>query len=355
MANVELTLLEQMGITELEIESRKALFSFYQEDQHQLFRWRERIANRLNEVVEEFYKIQTNFSEIALLIGDADTLNHLKNAQRRYIMDLFSGVYDLEYVNNRLRIGLVHKRIGVEPKLYLSAANALKGVLCSAIRKIAQDDEDETPAIQALEKLLFFDTSLVFDTYIRSLISEIESAKNKTEKYAELLENKVKERTKQLEALSRTDPLTGLLNKRHLSESLTTAVRAAQRRGEPLSLIFADLNNFKAINDEQGHQVGDEILCTVSSAFLSNARNEDRCFRFGGDEFCAILPNCTATQAESNFVTRVKNHLATSERIISVSFGIAQSGPNDYPSTDELIKTADKNMYAIKSTIKNAS
>lgn len=72
-----------------------------------------------SEIVDEFYQRQVEDEEISLLIGDASTLNRLSNAQRKYIIDLFSGTYDSEYVNNRLRISMVHKHIGVEPKLYL--------------------------------------------------------------------------------------------------------------------------------------------------------------------------------------------------------------------------------------------
>ena len=66
-------------------------------------------------------------TDIALHAGDADVLTRLRATQRRYILDLFSGQLDLAYVNHRLRIGLVHKQLGVEPKLYLSAVKTLKG------------------------------------------------------------------------------------------------------------------------------------------------------------------------------------------------------------------------------------
>ena len=121
MKKTEQTLLEQMRITEFDIEARKALISFKEEDFEQLKSLRSLIESKIDNLVSEFYKRQTEIPEIALLIGDADTLARLISAQRNYVLDLFSGIYDLEYVNNRLRIGLVHKRIGVEPKLYLSA------------------------------------------------------------------------------------------------------------------------------------------------------------------------------------------------------------------------------------------
>ncbi len=130
----------------------------------------------------------------------------MRTAQRRYVIDLFSGVYDLEYVNNRLRIGLVHKRIGVEPKLYLSAVHTLKSLLYEVLATSMTKEQEFQEARVALDKLMLFDVTLVFDTYIRSLVSEIENAKYKAEQYALSMETKVKQRTQQLEELSRTDP-----------------------------------------------------------------------------------------------------------------------------------------------------
>ena len=119
MNQTEQTLLEQMRITDFEVEHRKILFSFSNADAQLLLSCKPTIEQNIDSVVTEFYRMQTSVAEIALLIGDADTLARLRSAQRKYILDLFGGLYDLEYVNNRLRIGLVHKRIGVEPKLYL--------------------------------------------------------------------------------------------------------------------------------------------------------------------------------------------------------------------------------------------
>lgn len=227
----------------------------------------------------------------------------MRTAQRRYVIDLFSGVYDLEYVNNRLRIGLVHKRIGVEPKLYLSAVHTLKSLLYEVLATSMTKEQEFQEARVALDKLMLFDVTLVFDTYIRSLVSEIENAKYKAEQYALSMETKVKQRTQQLEELSRTDPLTGLLNVRHLQEIATRILRAAQRRAEPVSAIYMDIDDFKNFNDTQGHRLGDEVLCTVANAIKNTARLEDCCFRYGGDEFCIILPNCREDQPEKYLST----------------------------------------------------
>jgi diguanylate cyclase len=353
MKQTEQTLLEQMQITEFEVDYRKALLFFTQADVKSLLSCKPVIEKTVDTLVAEFYQSQTGVTEIALLIGDAGTLDRLQVAQRRYVLDLFSGQYDLEYVNNRLRIGLVHKRIGVEPKLYLSAIHTLTQLLHDTISRAFQDEVERQAILAALDKLLLFDVTLVFETYIRSLVSEIETAKNKSELYARILEEKVKERTHQLEELSRTDPLTGLLNVRHLDEIVAKALRSAQRRAEPVSLVYIDVNDFKKINDTQGHQRGDEILRAVASAMKSISRIEDSCFRYGGDEFCVILSNCSAEEAQERFVARLNEKFKDGADNISLSSGIAQTGPNEFIDASMLIRQADERMYAAKYALKS--
>ena len=291
--------------------------------------------------------------DIALLIGDADTLSRLRNAQEAYILDLFSGFYDIEYVNHRLRIGLVHKRIGVEPKLYLAAIQTLKILIIEQIKRSVPEQDSHSAIILAIEKLMMFDISLVFDTYIRSLVTEIEISKAKSEQYALALEDKVKERTEQLEKMSRTDALTGLLNRQHFDELLMQRLRAAQRRKEPITVAYIDVNDFKMINDKQGHRRGDEILQRVARALKTASRSEDLCFRYGGDEFCILMPNCNKSDAAKAWEKRVFNLLNEQEDSPKLSIGYAQTGPNEYDSPEQFIHDADHAMYSVKKRMKN--
>ncbi len=353
MRQTDLSLLEQMGINELEISRRKELFSFAPADEMVLKHFKSFVEKSVDVMVEQFYEAQTAIPEIALLIGDSYTLGRLKVAQKRYILDLFSGYYDLEYVNNRLRIGLVHKRIGVDPKLYLSAIERLKELLLKMIEENLSDTTERAITFMALRRLLMFDVSLVFDTYIRSLIAEIEISRQQSESYARLLEDKVKERTSQLEILSRTDPLTGLLNVRHLDELLTQTLRAAQRRNEPVTIAYIDVNNFKIINDTQGHQSGDEILRMIAESLKAVSRVEDYCFRYGGDEFCVIMTNCTLDGANL-WKERLLLDWQANGDVPSLSIGIVQTGSKDYLSSTELVCQVDQEMYKVKKSMKEA-
>ncbi|WP_018694201.1 GGDEF domain-containing protein [Algicola sagamiensis] len=343
----EQTLLEQLRITEFEIEHRKALFGITETDCMNLKKHQDLVDKNLETIVEDFYKIQTNIPEISLIIGDIDTLGRLKSAQKNYIIDLFSGVYDIEYVNNRLRIGLVHKRIGVEPTLYLSAIYALKTLIYELFARSKLTVEKGT-LIQSLEKVFMFDVTLVFETYIRSMLSEIEMSKEKSERYAQELEEKVKQRTQELEEIARVDMLTGLINVRYLDETLTKCLRAAERRSEPITLVYMDVDDFKAFNDTHGHQIGDEILRAVGVAMLNVSREDDHCFRYGGDEFCVVMPNCTEKHAQDIYVERLKKEIHLLHEAVDVTVGIAQTGPLSFLKPHELISQADERMYIQK-------
>ncbi len=355
MLTTQQTLLEQLRITDLEIENRKALLGFSNDDVTALMSARSVIDRRVNALVKEFYEEQIRVPEIAVLIGDVDTLHRLSQAQRRYILDLFGGVYDAEYVNNRLRIGMVHKRIGVDPKMYLAAVHMLRVLLGKAIAVEVEDSLQRRAISHALDKIFFFDVTLVFDTYIRSMMQEIDAAKTRVELYAQSLEKMVCDRTQQLQELSRTDPLTRLYNRRYLTESASHALRAAKRRSEPITLLYFDVNEFKAINDQLGHLRGDEVLATVGELLRSAGRSEDLCFRYGGDEFLVLLPNCAEAEARGVYWTRFQASLAERLEGVTLSMGLCQTGPDQYLELDDLIREADSHMYAHKRQHQNGS
>ncbi len=177
------------------------------------------------------------------MIGDAETFKRLHHSMKKYIMELFDGFYDQEYVDKRLRIGKIHQRIGVTPTLYITAIAHLEELLQKSILEVSMEsrvcNQCEGRRL-ALHKLLMFDVQLVFDTYINSLVSEVTAVKNQVERYAESLEKTVAERTSQLEALSRMDGLTGLLNQRTFYELLRQEVARAERVRGSVTLVYCN-------------------------------------------------------------------------------------------------------------------
>lgn len=348
------TLAEQMQLHELEIANRKDLLDFGHEDICQLTKLHAYAEHCVCDLVEEFYAKQIEHEAVAVIIGDADTLARLKSVQCTYILDLFSGEYDKEYVNNRLRIGMVHKRIGVDPKYYLSAMFHLKRLLVDWVRTLFPEEEKSLPIVRALDKLLNFDTQLVFDTYISSLVSEIELSRHQVEHYVENLERIVHERTKQLEELSQKDHLTGLFNRRTLDLFVDRFIANASRQTIPVSLLYFDVDNFKQINDSHGHQVGDRVLMDIGRILLRITRLGDIPCRMGGDEFCMLMFNSSREDARC-LVERLFMEIDNEwEGAYSISVGQITTGPDQFDSVFDLLRHVDKAMYAAKKIAGNS-
>ncbi|MGH7481089.1 MAG: diguanylate cyclase domain-containing protein [Longimicrobiales bacterium] len=154
----------------------------------------------------------------------------------------------------------------------------------------------------------------------------------------------------QVRALSMTDPLTGLANRRQLEHDLARDFASAQR-GRPLTLVLFDLDNFKQYNDAYGHLAGDEVLRTFGRVIAESHRATNLAARFGGDEFIVLLTDCDVAGADI-FVQRVRKRFArtlaelrTSD--VSVSAGIAQFSPA-LRSPASLILEADRALYDAK-------
>gem|GEM_PF-6825415 len=163
-----------------------------------------------------------------------------------------------------------------------------------------------------------------------------------------------------LRRASRTDPLTGLLNRAAFTEALAQALARA-RRGSAgsLGLLFLDLDGFKDINDNFGHGVGDLLLMEVAARLNLARRETDTVGRFGGDEFLLLLDDPDGDSGSLAAAERLVESmrapffLAGQELRLSVSIGVAQY-PDDGATTEELIRNADQAMYEAKSGGKDA-
>lgn len=161
------------------------------------------------------------------------------------------------------------------------------------------------------------------------------------------------------EKLARTDVLTGLLNRRTILERGDEAFVQAIRQGYPLSVVMADVDHFKQVNDRYGHPVGDRALAAVAGALHAGLRRYDLLGRYGGEEFLAILPGCAAVEM-AKVAERMRK--AVAEREVEVdggqirltcSFGVASAGPDDLPHIANLIQIADDRLYRAKARGRN--
>jgi diguanylate cyclase (GGDEF)-like protein len=158
----------------------------------------------------------------------------------------------------------------------------------------------------------------------------------------------------ELELLARHDPLTGLPNRRYFQERLDDALARALRSKTRFAILFIDVDKFKAINDQYGHEAGDEVLKAIAIRLQANTRKVDTVARMGGDEFVVLLDSTDNQQAiELTAEKLLENVLKPipwldQELEVGLSVGISQF-PDNGRTAHELLSSADHAMYRVKS------
>jgi diguanylate cyclase (GGDEF)-like protein len=155
--------------------------------------------------------------------------------------------------------------------------------------------------------------------------------------------------------LINTDSLTSLANRRSFVDFLEKAMAFAKRHEQALSVIMADLDNFKSLNDTYGHQAGDQVLAAFGQVMQASIRQEDLAARYGGEEFILMLPG-TALDGATVLGERLRERLENLafpplKTRVTASFGIAQYRPDD--TFESLVKRADEALYAAKAAGRN--
>jgi len=159
-------------------------------------------------------------------------------------------------------------------------------------------------------------------------------------------------RSEAAEMLSLVDPLTNLFNRRYLDEIISKEASRANRYGSELTLIMIDVDDFKSVNTRFGHLFGDQVLTEAASLLKRNFRNSDTVVRYGGDEFLAILPETSETEAK-HALERLQNQIDTWNKRpalenyqMSLSCGMASFTGGK--GAHEVIEMADAQMYLQK-------
>ncbi|HEY0923884.1 GGDEF domain-containing protein [Rheinheimera pacifica] len=170
------------------------------------------------------------------------------------------------------------------------------------------------------------------------------------------LEAEVKKRTAQLEKMATTDELTELLNRREIMRLLELEIARADRQGTALSIMMLDLDHFKAINDNFGHQAGDRALKNAAENFKQQLRKTDFIGRIGGEEFLVLLPDTDISSAYglANRIRQALEQQTTDNSAIpscTASIGVTQYIASD--DLHSLIQRADETLYQAKSNGRN--
>lgn len=168
------------------------------------------------------------------------------------------------------------------------------------------------------------------------------------------LENDLDERYEEVKRLSITDPLTGVMNRSGFYRNIEAALELVQRKNQPLSLIMMDIDNFKSVNDEFGHDIGDEILTKVVTLTSQSIRKSDTITRWGGEEFLIIVPELKIDKA-IELADRIRSNIEEkpllNNKTITCSLGVSNYLEGE--PIEQCIKRADSALYDAKKEGKN--
>ncbi len=166
-------------------------------------------------------------------------------------------------------------------------------------------------------------------------------------------------RARQLESQVSIDFKTGLVSERHMRTLLDLEWKRAQRYQNPLSLLLIDVDNFKGVNDSTEYAFGDEVLRRVADALKANVRETDLAARFGGDEFCVLLPQTSPAEAVQTAL-RIRQKIAAMtvqkgnyQRMVTVSIGVDSYDGRVASSVDQLRRNANRALLEAKRRGKN--
>ncbi|MBU1979303.1 MAG: EAL domain-containing protein, partial [Gammaproteobacteria bacterium] len=449
-----------IGIDTQEIARRKAFLKFDEADVSLLTELHARLQDVSRRFVDDFYTHLTKFEETRRFIPDAPSLERLKHTQAAYFDSLTAGDYGPEYILHRLRVGVVHQHIGLEPKWYIGAySKYLVGLLPELWRLLGDDPDKFLTTYHALQKIVFLDMGLALDTYmqvdrrailglkryaediiaslpaglivvndalkvrsvnrsfremfglkngedvsgreledllplpdlrqqaqavlasgmalhgidvalgkkwLRITITGIRLAEEEEEEDLLVVVEDVTELKAQavhIEQLAFYDSLTGLPNRSLLRDRVQRVLTRSTRHVNQGAILFIDLDNFKALNDTKGHNIGDLLLIEVAKRLQDCIRSGDTVARLGGDEFVVVLDelNEDTRQAAAQAQDIGEKVLASLNRPFnfqgfehhsSASIGISLFR-GDEIGMDNLFRHADAAMYQAKTAGRN--
>jgi diguanylate cyclase len=200
------------------------------------------------------------------------------------------------------------------------------------------------PPVQgtALQTLVGLSTEAVRDAGVLQLLA------------AEMRIAKLEKALEEVQSMAFTDPLTGALNRRGFGQACVREMARSRRNGQPLALVLIDIDDFKALNDQHGHLVGDRVLVHLVRVLQDSMRPSDILCRFGGEEFLLLLPDTTvgnACKVAQRFLSEFSQSAPVMGRTMTFSAGVVEH--DGLESLDEALQRADAATYAAKRTGKN--
>lgn len=325
------------------------------------------------------YDQQETLKRILLLlvenIGELLDDDTWLRGQLDMVQDVIAGplkIKGLQEAERRLK-DVIYKQSMVKHGLREATAT-LKATMTAFVNRmgdvVAASDEYQQKLVTHVERISQTEDVLELNRILETLLEETRAVQSGTRAvHSELIAERdaalaAEDRIQQLEtqiaamsALVREDPLTHSLNRRGLDDEFARETSRAERYKTAFSIAVLDIDNFKKLNDERGHQAGDDALVHLVQVAKDELRITDHVARLGGEEFLIMLPN-TSLEGAVKIITRLQRGLTkkyfldkNEHVLITFSAGVAQRAPGE--SQDALIARADAAMYEAKRTGKN--
>ena len=302
------------------------------------------IATALDGFEARVLRREEGEATIAALLTEPVERANVLDTLRRHWRDLFVQGPSETALARAADIGRRHFEVGVQPRHYLALCQLLSKIVTDAL---IEDPNIDTPqAVDAVGRLVMMDAEVVLGSYYGSL-ADLVSYEAQTETRS------LKDRLSVLEDLAFIDALTGLFNRRYFDRSVAVEISRANREHTPLSLLVCDIDLFKSINDGWGHLTGDRVLQHLADLLADMGRKTDIVTRFGGEEFCFVLPN-TKPEWARLVAERVRAKVEATPIIIesgaalnvTISIGIGTYRAGD--TVAQLLHRADEALYRAK-------
>jgi diguanylate cyclase (GGDEF)-like protein len=305
------------------------------------------IQPNVDGIVEDFYGALERVPEFQALVQGRGQINHLKMTQRNYLLSMGQAFDTPDYFESRLRVGAAHERAGVSLSLYQSFYCQLQNMLITLIPdEIRQTPDAFEELARFIVKITSLDMSLAIDAYHGARVHDLEDSITLCRAESETLRRSL-----------RFDTVTRVHSRDYVVRALAEKMNIAQAGGEPLSVVMADLDHFKEINDTHGHIVGDQVLHDVATRMVSAARSTDIVGRYGGEEFLIIFEGA-ARDVARDLAERIRIRVLAdpfnenSEQLfLTVSLGVAEARPGE--GVESLIERADRALYEAKAAGRN--